>query len=231
MPSQLQVCLPYRRSTEVSSSGSVSYAIGLFNYLNQLPLYAAALYQFYKYSRIRRVDVEVQLNGQTGGTAYGIDLALGRLPYAEFTSALDTDLVAQTSGAVHSKSGLYGGRPITLRKSYDCENILGNRAAGVEVWQTYAQASSGTPTDVQLPLAVFAMASTPNIGTFNASVTISVYYHVEFFELDATPQVLLDRLEAGKNQPSDFTPIPDTPRRSVQTLEPRTLTPLSLYRK
>jgi len=178
----------------------------------------------YKYSRIRRVDVEVQLNGYTGGSAYGVDLALGRLPYSEFTSTLDVDLVAQTSGAVHSKSGLYGGQPITIKKSYDCENILGNRAAGVEVWQTYAQAVLGTPTDVQLPLAVFSVASSPSVGSVNISYTITVMYHVEFFEIDSTPLTTLNRMDAERPQPLEFVPIPETPKKIV--LGQSRLTPL-----
>jgi len=221
MPSQYQVCLPYRRSLEQSLTGSSASAVGLFNYLGQLPLYAATLYQMYKYSRIRRVDVEVQLNGYTGGSAYGVDLALGRLPYSDFTSTMDVDLVAQTSGAVHSKSGLYGGQPITLKKSYDCENILGNRAAGVEVWQTYAQAISGTPTDAQLPLAVFAVASSPSVGSVNISYTITAMYHLEFFEIDSTPLTQSSRLEAERPQPLEFVPIPETPRKSAFGLQTR----------
>jgi len=231
MPSQYQVCLPYRRSLEQSLTGSSSLAVGLFNYLGQLPLYAATLYQMYKYSRIRRVDVEVQLNGYTGGSAYGIDLALGRVPYSEFGTTMDPDLIAQTPGAVHSKSGLYGGRPVTLKKSYDCENILGNRAAGVEVWQTYAQAIGATPTDAQLPLAVFALASTPSVGSINASYTVTAMYHVEFFEIDSTPLTISNRMEAEKSQLLDFAPIPETPRKGVHSLEPRTLTALNLPRK
>jgi len=177
----------------------------------------------YKYSRIRRVDVEVQLNGYTGGSAYGIDLALGRAPYSEFTTTMDPDLIAQTAGAVHSKSGLYGGRPVTVKKSYDCENILGNRAAGVEVWQTYAQALSATPTDAQLPLAVFALASTPSVGSINCSYTVTVMYHVEFFEIDSTPLTLNNRLEALRPDTLDFSSIPETPRRGVQAPEPRVM--------
>jgi len=134
---------------------------------------------------------------------------------------MDPDLIAQTPGAVHNKSGLYGGRPVTVRKSYDCENILGNRAAGVEVWQTYAQATGATPTDVQLPLAVFAVASTPSVGSINVSYTISVMYHVEFFEIDSTPLTIGQRLEAERPQPLEFTPIPETPKKSLFALNPR----------
>lgn len=189
MPKTIKLMLTYRNSVELSLTSGVnrSYSYGLLEYGNQLPLYAAQLYQLYKYSRIYRVDIETQANAVPGGTAYGFDIALGRMTWDECGSgAISPDTVALTNGAVHGKGGLYMGKPITLRKSFDSERELGNPIYGVDSWQTYIQAQtvSGTPFN---PWAVIAVASTPSTGSVNVSMTTTVAYHIEFFSLDMSP--------------------------------------------
>ncbi len=190
MPVQFQVALPYRQSAEPTLASGINraYVIGLFDYLNQLPLYAAQLYQMYRYSRIDRVDVKLEVNAIPGGTAYGYDVAMGKVPYSEYSSTMSPDIVAVTTGAVWGKGGLYGGKPVILSRSYGSQNILGQVAYGEEVWQTYTQATSATPTNTNKPVIVIAIGSTPSSGTLNCSLSWQVIYHIEFFDLDSTPE-------------------------------------------
>ncbi len=190
MPVQFQVALPYRQSAEPTLASGINraYAIGLFDYLNQLPLYAAQLYQMYRYSRIDRVDIKLEVNAIPGGTAYGYDVAIGKVPYSEYSSTMSPDIVAVTTGAVWGKGGLYGGKPVILSKSFESQNIFGQVAYGEEVWQTYTQATSATPTNTNKPVICVAIGATPSTGTLNCSLSWQVIYHIEFFDLDSTPE-------------------------------------------
>lgn len=195
MPKTFKVKLTFRNSSEISLPTGVnkSYMYGLLEFGGQLPLYAQQLYQFYRFARIYRVDIETQANAIPGGTAYGFDFALGRMIWDECSSGtVSPDTVALTNGAVHSKAGLYGGKPITLRKSFDSEKELGNPIYGTGAWQTYAQsiAVSGTAYN---PWAVVALAATPSTGSINLSLTTTVDYHVEFFSLDMSPGSTLNQ--------------------------------------
>lgn len=205
LPKTMKFKLTYRNSVELSLATGVnrSYAYGLLEYGNQLPLYAEQLYQLYKYSRIYRVDIETQVNAVPGGTAYGFDVALGRMIWSECSAGnISPDTVALSNGAVHGKGGLYGGKPITIRKSFDSEKELGNPVYGVESWQTYAQATaiSGTPFN---PWAVLAVAATPSTGSINLSMTTQVAYHVEFFSLDMSPGGTIQKYLGQCNEPEE----------------------------
>jgi len=213
MPLQFQVALPYRQSTELSLSSGVNraYVIGIADYLNQLPIYAAQLYQMYRYSRIDRVDIKLEINAVPGGTAYGFDVAIGRIPYSEYSSTMSPDLLAVTTGAVWGKGGLYGNRPVILSRSFDSQNALGNLVFGEEYWQTYSQAITSTPTNTNKPVIALAVGATPSVGTLNASMSWQVTYHIEFFDLDATPESLLKhKTDESFDAPQDIV----TPARS-----------------
>jgi hypothetical protein len=125
---------------------------------------------------------------QTQPTSYGFDFAIGKMPFSD-VSATTPDLVAQTNGSVHTKGGYYGGTPITLRHKFNSQDALGNPIYGESAWQTLAQAASTIPTTTNKPVAVVALASSPAIGSSRISLTLTVWYHVEFFDLDVTPLV------------------------------------------
>lgn len=192
MPHTFKVALEFRNSSEVSLSSGVNWnrICGLFYFLGQVPLYAQQLYQLYRYARIYRVDVEAEVNAVPGGSAYGFDFSIGSLPWDEMsTTPISPDAVAVTTGAVHAKGGLYGGKALTLRKSFDSSHALGNPIYSPSVWQTYAQAVTAPATADSSPIAVIALAATPSVGTINLSATLTYRYHVEFFNLDTTPVV------------------------------------------
>jgi len=146
----------------------------------------------YRYARIEAVDVEVQVNGYLNpaapSTAYGYDVAIGKLPYNE-VSITNPDVVAETTGARHSKGGQYGGSPITVRQRFNSQNALGNPIYGEDAWQTYAQAITTVPTNTNKPVVCVSVAPSPNIGTYSVSLSYTVLYHIEFFDLDTTPLI------------------------------------------
>jgi len=190
MPNRFKVRLPLRNSVDTNVANNTAF--GLFDYLGNLPLYAATLYQMYRYSRIEAIDVEVQVNGfinpAAPTTAYGFDVAMGKIPFNEVVAA-NPDIIANTTGAVHSKGGQYGGLPVTVRKYFASQNVLGNPIYGEDAWQTYAQAFNTTPTNTNKPVVCVSVAPSPNIGTYAVSITWTVIYHVEFFDLDSTPNI------------------------------------------
>lgn len=195
MPHTFKVALEYRNSSEVSLNSGTNWnrICGLFYFLGQVPLYAQQLYQLYRFARIYRVDVEAQVNAVPGGTAYGFDFAIGSLPWDDITTTISPDSVAVTTGAIHAKGGLYGGAPLTLRKSFDSINAFGNPVYSAAVWQTYAQAITAPAAADSSPVVVIALAATPSVGTINLSATLTYRYHVEFFNLDTTPAVTIQK--------------------------------------
>lgn len=222
-PMPNRMCLRLKRTddTELSLAGGVhwSKAYGLFDYLNQLPFYAATLYQLYRYTRINRVEVNLMVTAIPGGTAYGAEAAIGRVAWSDFSTSMDPKVIALTRNAKFTKIGLYGGTATKLQSSWCSQNVLGSPVYGEEVWQTLSQATSTSPTDGNKPVIVCALGATGN-GTINLSVSFEVFYHIEFFDLDSTPFTLRALEPVEESEDDEFSKSYDLPlrRAGLQTL-------------
>lgn len=156
--------------------------LGLTEFLNRMPAYAAQLYTIYKYARVTAVDINLELVS-TGSVP--MQLVIGHVPYEDVAALTVQKLIAKpdTTRKLVAPSG--GMNLCKIRKSWNVEQILGSSALIKEHWINAAQAVNNVPVYNEEPVMV--------IGTDNVSAGAVAYgfdysyqivYHLQFFDIE-----------------------------------------------
>lgn len=181
--------------------------VGLFDFLNQLPEYAAKCYELYRYCRISAVDVKLIAVGEmtSASTNFAIEAGMARIPYDEALSTEPTELRA-VRGGKYSLIAQAGFNRLALTGTYGSFDELGNPVYDRTFWQTAIDASSPTPVDGSRPVVAIAVkAALSNAVT--ATVNLSVTYHMQFFDLES-PRITSSTTEIGEKSQIVSRPTP-----------------------
>lgn len=163
-----------QRNTTTSALG----VIGLVQYLDNLPLYLDAYYNLYIWSRILAVDVHIECINNDGSP---YDFVLGVCPYGA-TSTISIAQLKETQGAiVKSIGGTTGMSRIIVRKRYNVPGMM-KFNMGRNYAMTLGDARSTSYLDSSLPVAAFVPSIITGAAVNGISITVTLKYHVEFFE-------------------------------------------------
>jgi len=161
--------------------------IGLFNFLNQIPEYAPEMYTLYRYCRITGVDVTLEVSAQTtsGANAFGIEAAMARIPFDQ-SAGITPQALRLVRDSRYSLISQIGMNRCVLRAHYGSFDELGNPVYDRIYWQSLADASVTTPTDVSTPVVACSVRSVVGDNAI-VSCNLTVCYHLQFFELELSP--------------------------------------------
>ena len=175
----------------LANTSPSTQVFGLIDFYNQLPAYAASVYQIYKYARINAIHVQVEL--VSTGTEPML-VAMDVLPYSQATSTfVDPHFIASRPRAVSKICGTSTGMSrVLLNKTYKTAESLGQLNYSDSAWQSYSEALSVLP-DPDHPFVCVSVDSVLASGTWAADIVYHVTYHMQFFEqqdpsLTATPE-------------------------------------------
>lgn len=178
LPKEFSVALVDRFQTNTSAVSDLQYSFGLLEYLNRVPTYLSELYTIYRYSRVTWVDFEVTLVN-TGSAP--IDLIVGVIPQVD-TTAVTPAILEQKPGSVRKLVSIAGGMDrVTIRKSCDPAEWLGNPYQTKDYWVTATQAASTTPLDVNEP--VFLVIPSQPTTAMSYVLNVRTTYHVQLFDI------------------------------------------------
>ena len=180
--------------------------IGLVDFYNQLPSYAALFYQVYRYARINAVNLSCELVA-TGSEP--LIMAASVLPYYQaHSTALDVLQLATRPGAISKISGASAGTSrVIMSKTYKTAEELGQIEFAPDAWQTYADALNTTSMNVNHPYIAVGVDSINPVATWAGTIRIKATYHMQFFELQdlgLTDQVkITTKPDVRRQEPMD----------------------------
>jgi len=175
--------------------------VGLFNFLNQIPEYAAEMYTLYRYARISAVDVTLEVSAQTtsGANAFGIEAAMARIPFDQ-SAGITPQALRLVRDSKYALISQIGVNRCVLRGHFGSFDELGNPVYDRTYWQSLADAALTTPGDVSTPVIGVAVRSVVGDNAI-VSCNLTVKYHLQFFELEISPipTFLCEETEEGSD--------------------------------
>ena len=156
----------------------------MFDFIGQLPNYAATCFELYRYCRICAVDVQLQVAPEYTGTGRqnSFESVLAPLPNAEAIVPPPITLLRNIRGAKYKLSSALGQNRVNLIGHWKSFDQLGNPAYDKDTWQTLVT-SAVTTIDDEHPV-ILAMVRTLGADTQPVAVSLRVTYHMQFFDLE-----------------------------------------------
>lgn len=180
MPQELSVCLAYANQDEFGTAASPIIATnGIVEFLNHNPLYAAQLFQIYRYCKVTAFEVQIDVFNK--GTN-PIEFVVGWCPQVEvsaITAARLSEKTTSTRKIISPAGGLDRAR---ISKTFNGQSILGEPFTS-KYWMSYSQSLSTTPIDVNEPVLAIVLAYAGGSTTVSAVINYRYKYHCQFFEL------------------------------------------------
>jgi hypothetical protein len=181
MPKEFSVALRRDDTDEYGSAASpVLQKLGLLEFLNKRPLYAAEMFTLFKYCRITAVDLRYEIWNK--GTN-AIDVAIGIVSNADFAT-LSFAQLAEKAGSTRKMISPSGGMDrIVIQKRFSTEDWVGNPNFS-KYWFDQAQSVSTTPLDAEEPVIAIAVAYAGGSTTVSAVPNWRLTFHCQFFDLE-----------------------------------------------
>jgi len=188
--------------------------VGLFNFLNQIPEYAAEMYTLYRYARISAVDITLEVSAQTtsGANAFGIEAAMARIPFDQ-SAGITPQALRLVRDSKYALISQIGVNRCVLKGHFGSFDELGNPVYDRVYWQSLADASVTTPGDVSTPVVGVAVRSVVGDNAI-VSCNLTVKYHVQFFEpeLSPIPALIDEEPESGSDDLEVIRSLRKTPQ-------------------
>ncbi len=182
LPRELSTALSYKYvDNRVGNTNPSSFTFGLFEFLNQRPMFSSELFNIYRYCRITAVHIRAECVN-TGSEP--VIIAIGTIPWAAATSTFDPYLIAERPRSISRLAGLSTGMSrVTLNKTYMSFDELGNPVYDKTHFFDSVQSISTTPQDQEAPAVIVSVDSADPTKTWSALTTYHVTYHTQWFEL------------------------------------------------
>jgi hypothetical protein len=180
MPKELSVCLQYANQDEFGASASpVIITNGMLEFLNHNPLYAAQLFQIYRYCKVTAFQVEMDIFNKGINP---LEVVVGYVPYVEIGTITAARLAEKTTSSKKMVSPAGGLDRLRINRSFNNEAILGEPFTS-KYWMSYSQSLSTTPIDVLEPVLAIILAYAGGSTTVSAVANYRFKYHCQFFNL------------------------------------------------
>lgn len=182
MPRQLQVCLKDVYSTTLSGTPGqyLQIRLGMFEPLGRTPAWMATLYTLYKYAKIVRWQVDMDVVNLSSDALQTVSALV---PFADSTLYTNINVPGEQPGAIVKLISPKGGiDKIKIKHDVDLQKLLGDDPAS-KWWITQAQSQSSSPlsTEESVFIAGFQPATSVSWTAFTRA---TVRYHFEFFDLE-----------------------------------------------
>jgi len=224
-PRQLQFKSDWTETVDVEINSGYAYntRVGLFDFLNQIPMYAETMFELYRYCRICAVDVRLQVAPEYSGTGRynSFECALSPIPSAEALAPPTMAALRVVRGSKYALSSALGQNRVDLRGHWGSFDQLGNPTYSKDTWQTASQAAS-TTIDGDHPV-IFATVRTVSADTQPVCISLTVTYHMQWFDLEIPDGILVGRVGYSDPEPESFeealapVPVPDKAPARVTT--------------
>jgi hypothetical protein len=202
LPRELSVALKYQYHDRRDSNTTPSaYVFGLFEYLNQKPMFSSELFNMYRLCRVTAVHIKAEIINLS--STVPLILSVGTLPWSSATSTFDPYLIAERPRAVSRTVATSTGMSrAIINKTYFSFDELGNPVYDAQHYFDSVQAGSSTPQDQEAPCVIVSVGAADSTSTWTGLTTYTVTYHVQYFELqwaDFSMSKERERARAAKN--------------------------------
>jgi len=183
LPRELSVALKYqyhdRRDANTTPS---AYVFGLFEYLNQKPMFSSELFNMYRLCRVTAVTIKAEVINLS--STVPLIISVGTVPWSSSTSTFDPYLIAERPRAMSKTVATSTGMSRSIiTKTYYSFDELGNPAYDKSHYFDSVQAGVSTPQDQEAPCVIVSVGAADAVSTWAGLATYTVTYHVQYFEL------------------------------------------------
>lgn len=159
-----------------------AYVFGLFEFLNQKPMFSSELFDIYRLCRVTAVTVKAEVINLS--STVPLIIAVGTIPWSASSSTFDPYLLAERSRAVSRTVATSTGMSRSIiNKTFYSFDELGNPVYDKSHWFDSVQASNSTPQDQEAPCVMVSVGAADATSTWAGLATYTVTYHVQYFEL------------------------------------------------
>ncbi len=179
MPREFSVALCDRINGTVTSSTTLSTTFyPLVEYFGRLPMYAAQLYDIYKYSRVTAITLQIILIN-TG--TQPVELAVAVVPYSDL-AGLTLGYIVERPRSIRKIASASGGLDrVEISRTEISEQAFGNPYLDRDFWVDATQAASTTPLDSREPGIVIGTQSVTGTAA-SYYLEVKATYHLQFFD-------------------------------------------------
>lgn len=183
LPRELSVALKYQYHDRRDSNTTPSaYVFGLFEYLNQLPMFSTELFNMYRLCRVTAVSIKAEVINLS--STVPLILSVGTVPWSSSTSTFDPYLIAERPRSVSKTVATSTGMSRSIiNKTYYSFDELGNPVYDKLHYFDSAQALVSTPQDTEAPCVIVSVGAADSTSTWAGLATYTITYHVQYFEL------------------------------------------------
>lgn len=183
LPREMSVALKYQYHDRRDSNTTPSaYVFGLFEYLNQKPMFSSELFNMYRLCRVTAVHIKAEVINLSSSVP--LILSVGTIPWSAATSTFDPYLIAERPRSVSKTVATSTGMSRSvINKTYYSFDELGNPVYDKDHCFDSVQAGVSTPQDQEAPCVIVSVGAADASSTWAGLATYTVTYHVQYFEL------------------------------------------------
>lgn len=205
MPREIQFALKGTITDERTGGQTTQAAVilPLLEFNNQVPMYAAELFQIYRLARITAIHVQLEVVN-TSATA-PLTAVMCCLPLVRANSITDPRGMAHVPNAISKQAGLSTGMSrVVLNKTYISQKELGQSIlSGSEFYQSYSEALAPA-TNQDFPAIYCGVIASQTGANWTGIMKYVITYHVEFTEFEDTNPTLLKPPSSKKKISKDL---------------------------
>lgn len=163
------------------------------------------MYDLYRYCRITGIQVKLTLSPDETTTGAAVEMAMARVPFDEGASITPAQLHEIRGSRYRLVSGALGAIAQSIEGTYASFDELGNPVYDKSFWQTQAEAVS-TTLDPDEPVVAVAVRSVVG-GSAIVAINLEITYHMEFFDLHISDDLVSNKGFENPEQKSRRRPI------------------------
>jgi len=187
LPHEFQISLK-RTATDERTGGQTTQAATkwpLLEFNGVLPLFAAELYQIYRFCRITAIHLQMEVVNTS--STQPLTCVMCVLPLVRVNAITDPRGMSDIPNALTKQVGLSTGfSRVVLNKTFVAQKELGQSIhSGSEFTQTYSEALSAASQD-DFPSIYAGVIASSTGGNWTGIIKYVATYHLEFSEYDTS---------------------------------------------
>jgi len=187
LPHEFQIALKMTRTDERTGGQTTQAATKwpLLEFNANLPMFAAQLYQIYRFARITAIHLQMEVVNTS--STQPLTCVMCVLPLVRVNAITDPRAVSDVPNAITKQVGLSTGMSrVVLNKTYVSQKELGQSIlSGSEFTQTYSEALSAASQD-DFPSIYAGVIASSTGGNWTGIIKYVAIYHLEFSEYDSS---------------------------------------------
>jgi len=182
IPAQFFCSLSYNlKDVRIANTAPSVFNWGLFEFLNQRPMYTKELYTIYRYVKITGTRVFMET---TNVSTEPLQMVVAPMPFTDVSGTNITAAIERRKARVRVVGEATGSSTSRINVKYTSSDILGYPVYDNTYWCSSSQSTVTTPLDTLEPVIYTAVGSlTGGATSWSGTTNYKITYDCEFFDL------------------------------------------------